>query len=333
MEEGKMKKKILFSLVVFLVLLGGISYWLRPEPRRKITLAMTYIPNVQFAPWYVAEEKGFFRDEGLEVVFDYRMDIDALQLVTTGKLDYAIAGGDQVLVARGKGIPVVYLMSLYAQFPPAIIAKAESGIETAADLKGKTLGLPLYGTNLLAAQAIIKRAGLDEDDVQLVDIGYTQIPSLLEDKVDAVVGFANNEPLKLEAMGVAVNQINSWDYFSLVGHGLITGEIKIKNNPDEVGRIVRASYRGIEYALAHPEETFTICLKHLSELGEEQKAQEWEVLKASMALWENAYTRQHGLGRSPSEDWADAQQLMVELGLISQPTPVDEIIDFSYLPE
>ena len=233
-----MKKKLLILLAVAVLLVGGVLFWARTERQHQVTLAMTYIPNVQFAPWYVAEEKGFFQEEGLEVVFDYRMDIDALQLVATGKMDYAIAGGDQVLVARGQGIPVVYLMSLYAEFPPAIIAKAESGIKTATDLKGKTVGLPLYGTNLLAAQAIIKRAGLAEQDVNLIDIGYTQIPSLLEDKVDAMVGFANNEPIKLKAMGVAVNQINSWDYFSLVGHGLITGAGKVKKDPAEVGKMV-----------------------------------------------------------------------------------------------
>ena len=155
-----MRKKPLFILAFVVLLLGALLFWARPARQHKVTLAMTYIPNVQFAPWYVAEEKGFFREEGLEVVFDYRMDIDALQLVAQGKMDYAIAGGDQVLVARGQGIPVVYLMSLYAEFPPAVIAKAESGIKTAADLKGKTVGLPLYGTNLLAIQAILRRLAL-----------------------------------------------------------------------------------------------------------------------------------------------------------------------------
>ncbi|MBA2133161.1 ABC transporter substrate-binding protein [Capillibacterium thermochitinicola] len=328
-----MKKKLVLLLVAAVLLLGGVLFWTRPVQSRTVTLAMTYIPNVQFAPWYVAEEKGYFREEGLEVVFDYRMDIDALQLVATGKMDYAIAGGDQVLVARGQGIPVVYLMSLYAEFPPAVIAKAETGIKTATDLKGKTVGLPLYGTNLLAVQAILRRAGLAEKDVHLVDIGYTQIPSLLEDKVDAVVGFANNEPIKLKAMGVAVNQINSWDYFSLVGHGLITGAGKVEKAPAEVGKMVRASYKGLQYALAHPEEAFAICLKYLPELGEEQKKQEWEVLKASMALWENDYTRTYGLGRSDPASWEDAQQLMIELGMIPQATPVGEILNLSFLPE
>ncbi|HBL36375.1 MAG TPA: hypothetical protein DDZ55_06155 [Firmicutes bacterium] len=333
LEVEKVKKKLFLLAVVAVLLMGGLFFIARPKTQQQVTLAMTYIPNTQFAPWYVAEEKGYFRDEGLEVTFDYRMDIDALQLVGTGKMDYAIAGGDQVLVARGHEIPVVYLMSLYAQFPPAIIAKSTAGIETAVDLKGKTLGLPLYGTNLLAAKAIIKRAGLGPKDVQLIDIGYTQITSLLEDKVDAVVGFANNEPIKLKAMGVAVNQLNSWDYFSLVGHGLITGEQKIKDNPDEVGKLVRASIRGIQYALDHPEEAFTICTKYIPELGAEQKEQEWEVLKSSMTLWENAYTREHGLGSSNPEDWEDAQALMYELGEVAKITPVSAMLDLSFLPE
>ena len=121
-----MKKKLLILLAVAVLLVGGVLFWARTERQHQVTLAMTYIPNVQFAPWYVAEEKGFFQEEGLEVVFDYRMDIDALQLVATGKMDYAIAGGDQVLVARGQGIPVVYLMSLYAEFPPS--DHCESGV-------------------------------------------------------------------------------------------------------------------------------------------------------------------------------------------------------------
>jgi NitT/TauT family transport system substrate-binding protein len=333
LEVEKLKKKVFLMVVVVTILVGGIFFIARPKTQQQITLAMTYIPNTQFAPWYVAAEKGFFQEEGLEVTFDYRMDIDALQLVGTGKMDYAIAGGDQVLVARGQDIPVVYIMSLYAEFPPAIIAKSTAGIRTASDLKGKTLGLPLYGTNLLAAKAIIKRAGLNTEDVQLIDIGYTQITSLLEDKVDAVVGFANNEPIKLKSMGVTVNQLNSWDYFSLVGHGLITGEQKIRDNPAEVGKLVRASVRGIQYALDHPEEAFTICTKYIPELGTEQKEQEWEVLKASMALWENAYTREHGLGSSNPTDWEDAQALMYELGEVAKITPVDAMLNLSFLPK
>jgi NitT/TauT family transport system substrate-binding protein len=316
------------GLVAFAAFSAGI--WAKP-PLRKVTLGMTYIPNVQFAPWYVAREKGYFREAGLDVRFDYRMDIDALQLVAAAQMDFAIAGGDQVITARSKKIPVVYLVSLYAKFPPVIIVKAESHITKPQDLKGKKLGLPLYGTNLLAAKAILKKAGVAEADVQMIDIGYTQIPSLTSGKVDAVVGFANNEPLKLQASGIKVSQINAWDYFSLVGHGLITGEQQIARSKDQVRGMARATLKGMRYSLAHPEEAFKICMKYLSELGPAQQKIEKEVFLASLKLWENDYTRKNGLGRSNPKDWEESQQLMAELGLIKQTTPVGRMVNSGFI--
>jgi NitT/TauT family transport system substrate-binding protein len=326
-----MKKTILSILILTCITAISLPGRAKQPAPQKVTIGMAYIPSVQFAPWYVAKEKGFFRKAGLEVTFDYRMDIDALQLVAVGQLDYAIAGGDQVITARAQRIPVVYLACLYAKFPPAIIAKAKSRITKPRDLKGKKIGLPLYGTNLLAAKAILRKAGLSESEVQLVDIGYTQIASLTAGKVDAVVGFANNEPLKLRASGYAVTQINSWDYLSLVGHGLITGEALLRRSPQQVRHMVQATVKGMRYALAHPEETFQICCKYLPELGKEQQKMEKAVLMASLDLWENDYTRKYGLGRSNPNDWKSSQRLMKELGLIKRTTPVAKLLNQKFM--
>jgi NitT/TauT family transport system substrate-binding protein len=331
MREKLLKRKI-GLILAGLLLIAAFSAGIQAKPQvEKVTLGMTYIPSVQFAPWYVAQEKGYFRAAGLDVKFDYRMDIDALQLVATGQMDFAIAGGDQVITARSKKIPVVYLVSLYAKFPPAIVAKAESGIAKPQDLKGKKLGLPLYGTNLLAAKAILKKAGVPEADVQLVDIGYTQIPSLTSGKVDAVVGFANNEPIKLQASGYKISQINAWDYFSLVGHGLITGELQLSRSKAKVRSMARATLKGMQYSLAHSDEAFKICMKHLPELGSEQQKLEKEVFLASLKLWESDYTRKKGLGRSNPKDWEESQQFMKELGLIKQTTPVGQMINNGFI--
>jgi NitT/TauT family transport system substrate-binding protein len=324
-------KKLFFILIG---IIGSAALALTGQAQsssQKVTIGMAYIPSVQFAPWYVAQEKGFFREAGLDVKFDYRMDIDALQLVAAGQMDYAIAGGDQVITARSQKIPVVYLASLYAKFPPTVIAKAESQITKPQDLKGKKIGLPLYGTNLVAVKAILKKAGLTESQTQLVDIGYTQIASLTAGKVDAVVGFANNEPLKLRAAGYTITQINSWDYVPLVGHGLITGETKLTQAPQQIRKMVRTSLQGMRYALRHPEETFRICRKYLPELGKEQQKSEKAVLMASMELWENDYTRKKGLGRSNPKDWEMSQQLMKELGLIKATTPVNKLVNLSFI--
>jgi len=325
-----MKKTI--YLILLVVSLAALSLGIQTQPQaKKVTIGMTYIPNVQFAPWYVAQEQGFFREAGLEVNFDYRMDIDALQLVAAGQMDFAIAGGDQVITARSQNIPVVYLASLYAKFPPVIIAKKESKIFKPQDLKGKKLGLPLYGTNLLAAKAILKKAGVPESQVQLIDIGYTQIASLTSGKVDAVVGFANNEPVKLRASGYQVTEIPTWEYFSLVGHGLITGEKQLATSKATVRKMVAATLKGMRYALAHPEATWRICLKYLPGLGAEQQKLEKEVLFTSMQLWENEYTRKNGLGRSNPKDWEASQQLMKELGLIKKTTPIKKLLNLSFI--
>jgi putative riboflavin transport system substrate-binding protein len=328
-----MKKWFWIALVLIVfITVGSILTTAAPGQPKKVTVAMAYIPNVQFAPWYVALDKGFFRAEGLTVNFDYRMDIDALPLVADSKIDFAIAGGDQVITARSKGIPVVYLATLYAKFPPTIITLAKSGIKKPQDLKGKKIGLPLYGTSLLAVKAILNKIGFSESDVQLIDVGYTQISSLISGKVDAVVGFVNNEPLNLRAQGFEINQIDSWQYFPLVGHGLITGEKTLTTSPQMVQAMVRATVKGMKYALAHPEEAFTISLKYVPDLSKDQQELQKKILFTSMELWQNDYTKLKGLGQSDPKAWEESQQLMLKYGLIDQKTPIHNLLNLSFIP-
>lgn len=326
----KINRWLLVVVLIGLTIAGGLTASAGEKPER-IKLAMTYIPNVQFAPWYVAQEKGFFRQEGLEVEMDYRMDIDALQLVAQGELDFAIAGGDQVIIGRARGIPVRYLAGLYAKFPAAVISLKDKKIRQPQDLKGKTIGLPLYGTSLLAIRAIMAEANLKESDVRLVDIGYTQIPSLTEGKVDAVVGFANNEPIQLKAKGFRLNVINGWDYFRLVGHGLVTGDDQIKRKPEQARAMVRATVRGMRYAIDHPDEAFTICRRYIPSLSKDQVKVQQEVLKASIKLWQNEYTKKHGLGSSDPEAWGSSQEFMVREKLAPRQTPVSLLMTNEFL--
>jgi NitT/TauT family transport system substrate-binding protein len=330
-------KKSVWIIGVLAVVIGFIGVYTTaaaPDKHsKKVTVAMTYIPSVQFAPWYVAVEKGFFKAEGFTVDFDYRMDIDALPLVANGKIDFAIAGGDQVITARSHDIPVVYLSTLYAKFPPTIIALTKSGIKKPEDLKGKRIGLPLYGTSLLAIKAVLNKAGIAESDVQLIDVGYTQIASLISGKVDAVVGFANNEPQSLNAQGFQIRQIDSWQYFPLVGHGLITGAKTVTSNPKMVQAMVRATIRGMRYSLDHPTEAYTICLKYMPDLSKDQQGLQKKIFESSMELWQNDYSKQNGLGKSDPKAWQESEHLMRKYGLIEKETPVDELLDLSFLPK
>ena len=309
------------------LVLGGC----RQEPQT-VKLVMGYVPNVQFAPWYVAQEKGYFEDAGLELTMDYGKINDVMRLLAAGEIDFAIAGGDEVIVARSQDLPVTYVMALYARFPAAVVSMKDAGISEPTALRGRTVGIPgFYGTNYIALKAILAWAGLTEADVTVLPVGYNQVAVLSEGKVDAVVGFDNNEPIQLHNLGFETNVIHSYDYFDLVGHGVVTGETQMRDNPKRVQAFVRATLKGMDYALKNPDEAFEICLKFAPESGGPNAEVQKQVMLESMRLWQSSFTDVHGLGSSDPEAWSVAQQSMLEWGLIPKEIPAELLVNNDYI--
>ena len=91
---------------------------------------MGYIPNVQFAPWYVAVEKGYFTEAGFDLTFDYSFETDIVELVGANEIPFGVASAEQVLLARAQNIPVKFVITWFQGFPTAVVAKAETGVET-----------------------------------------------------------------------------------------------------------------------------------------------------------------------------------------------------------
>jgi len=166
---------------------------------KSIELAMGYKPDLQFAPLYVAMEKGFFNDAGLNIKFTNMDENQAVALVGAGQLKFAIVSGEQVPLARAQGLPIVYVAAWYQKYPVSVISKTDLGITTPADLRGRTIGLPgMYGANYIGLDALLFAGGLSEKDVTLDSINYTQAEALATGRDPVVSVYTANEPVVLQ---------------------------------------------------------------------------------------------------------------------------------------
>ncbi len=279
----------------------------------KISLPVGYIPNIQFAPLYVAIDKGYFREVGLDVSIDYSFETDAMALVGADKLKFAMVSGEQVLLARAQQLPVVYTLAWYQQYPVGIVSLKSSNINTPADLKGKRIGVPvLSGASYIGLRALLSAGGLTEQDVTIDVIGFNQVEALAAGQEDAVVIYVANEPVQLKSKGYEINVIKVADYLQLVSNGLLTNETTIQENPDLVRRMTIATWRGIEYTSAHPDEAYEISKKYVENLAQVDEAVQKEVLETSISLWQ---TDQNGIPQSMG--WENMQQVLLDMGLLS----------------
>jgi NitT/TauT family transport system substrate-binding protein len=298
----------LFALAVLLIACAGASP--TPEPRT-VTLAMGYIPNVQFTPVYVAIERGYFAEEGITLELDYGMETDLLKLVGTGEMQFVIGSGDQVILARGQELPVVYVANWYRRFPVAVAALEP--LNGPQDLVGMDVGIPgLYGASYIGWQALLDATGINAEDINLLSIGYTQVESMVTSQVDAAVVYAMNEPVQLRAQGYEVSMIEVDDYIGFVSNGMITNEETIEGQPELVRSMVRALLRGLQDTLDDPDAAFAICREYVAEIDDDSAPLQRAVLDAALTFWE-AET----LGRSDPEAWAASVAFMQQIGMVS----------------
>jgi len=300
-----------------------------PSELTHIDLGVGFVPNVQFAPFYVAQAKGFFAEEGLEVDLEHGYENDFVSLTAQGDRQFAIASGDQVILARAQGLPVVYVMKWYQRFPVAVMALVEMGIDAPEKLAGHSVGIPgLFGASYVGWEALVYAAGLDETDIKLESIGFTQSEAISQGQVDAAVVYLTNEPVQLTQAGMDVDIIQVSDYIDLVSNGLITNETVIRDNPDLIRRLVRATLRGVDYTIAHPDEAFTIARQAVPEITDDDAPTQRAVLEASIDLW-----RSDQPGVSDPQAWSDSAEFMLDTGLIETPVELETLYTNEFITQ
>ena len=151
---------ICFTLLAFVFLPACSGLFAAPQATpttallQPIRLPMGFIPSVQYAPFYIAVEKGYYQDAGLEIDFDYSFETDGVALVGANELQFAVVSGEQVLLARAQELPVVYVMAWWQDYPVAVAARSELNIEEPSDLAGRKIGIPgLFGASYVGLRA------------------------------------------------------------------------------------------------------------------------------------------------------------------------------------
>jgi putative hydroxymethylpyrimidine transport system substrate-binding protein len=256
--------KAFFAIGFYLFILSGAEGFGQGSPV-KVSLMLDWFPNADHVPVYVAQDKGFFTKEGLEVeILVPANPNDPPKLVAVGKVDFGISYQPSVTVARSQELPIKAIGILVEHPLSTITFLKESGIRIPADLKGKTVGYSTAPTEVILFEAVAQSAGLTREDYELINIGFNLTPSLLTGKVDAVVGaYWNYEINELalegkEAGYFPVEKHGVPDYYELV---FITSDGTLKKRREAAARFITAIDEAIRFSKQYPEEALKIYFR------------------------------------------------------------------------
>lgn len=267
-----------FIACTSLAALAGCSPSRKPAEREAITVGLTFIPNVQFCPFYLGVQERLF--DNVDVTLRHHGEQEGLfEALKLGREDIVFASADEAVIAGDLEV----VATAYQRYPAEVmIAGGASSLE---DLRGKSLGIPgRFGSSYYAALAALDTAGLTEQDVQLVEIGFTSVAALTTGKVDAIVGFRNNELVQFQHQGMEVTSLPIAPNPVLVGPSLITTKERAKE--PWVQAIVDGMLAAEQRIVDDPKAAIDATAKEVPALQEaEQRASAERVLAATAELW------------------------------------------------
>ncbi|MFN2251714.1 MAG: ABC transporter substrate-binding protein [Anaerolineae bacterium] len=292
-----------------------------------IEIGLPYKPDVQFAPLYVADERGYFQELGLDPTFEYGSESTFVRLVAGREMTGMVASGEQVMLARAGEVPVTYVATWYQRFP-GVVFSDDPAIAEPSDLVGRTVGLPaVSGASYTGWLALLSANGIDPTSVTTEVIGFAQLEAVTQGRVDAAVGYAANEPVQMRAAGLEPTVISIADSFNLVSNGLIVADTLAYESPSVVQAMVTAMLRGIADTLDDPESAFELALQMVPEAADPAvRDTQFQVLMESLPYWET-----EALGAIDPEAWQQTMDFLVAQGIVEHPTPIDEMIDSSFV--
>jgi len=298
---------------------------------RQVRLLLGFRPDVQFAPFYLADQAGYYADAGLDVTIGHASGGELIRLVASGEAEFGVADATDVMIARTSGIPIKYVSTLYQSFPVALIGPEGTVPTDPADLAGMRIGTPgQFGSSWHALLALLAAGGLTSDDVTIREYQqFNQVEGLLNGDVDLITGFRNNEPLRLAATGMETDLLTIDDIAPLPGPGVIVGDDLLEADLDLVMRFTLATARAQQRISEDPELGLRAAVEAVPTIAEDE-ATALAVLAATIPIWRGV---QPGIDGIINESvWESGYQIMRSLGFIDGSVPLDDMIESVYDP-
>ncbi len=252
----------------------------------KVTLILDWFVNPDHGPIIIAQEKGYFADQGLEVEVIAPADpSDPPKLVAAGKADIAISYQPQLHLQIHEGLPLVRVGTLVSTPLNCLLVKADGAIKSVADLKGKKIGYSVAGVEEAVLGAMFKPHGFGLDDVELINVNWSLSPAVMSGQVDAVIGaFRNFELNQMDIEGVPGRCFYPEEEGLPAYDELIYVMKSDAVDKDMMTRFLAATELAVQYMVNHPRESRDIFISTSKELDDELNRRAWDDTLPRFAL-------------------------------------------------
>jgi len=235
------------------------------KPPQRVSLALQWLVQCQFAGYFAALEQGFYRWEGIDLtIIPGASDINPIDLVSSGAADFGTKWLADFMAAKDNGLPLISIAQVLQHNGLVLIAKAKTGIRTPRDFIGKNLGIWFFG-NEIQFFALMNKLSIPLDRMRIDALKWS-IEPFLNDQFDVVMAMVYNEYLRALDSGYLKKDINVIDFaeygLNFPGQVIFTHNATLQNNPDLCARMVRASLQGWQWAIDHPAKAVDIVMKY-----------------------------------------------------------------------
>jgi NitT/TauT family transport system substrate-binding protein len=327
-------RSMLVCMVAALALATAAPGAVAQAPSRsadRVTLALQWLTQCQFAGFYVALEKGYYREEGIELtILPGAADSNPIQLVSMGTAQFGTRWFADLAVAIDKGAPMLSIAQIFGSSGLVLVTRADSGIRQPRDFAGRSVGVWFFG-NEVQFYALMSQAGVDPARVRVSPL-QSSLKPLLSRQLDVVSAMTYNELPALLRSGLKREQLRVFDFndygLDFPGDALFASRALLKEKPELARRMVRASLRGWREALEDPEAAVRIVLKHDRTRKLEAEHQREQMREVSRLV----RLRARKLGEHSAEDSARTLAILARGGLISRIPATDGIFTNALLP-